>query len=341
MLFDPFEKQLDLPTFPVEFRDRKWIQLSVIRDEPVYLICRKVFIGHHSEWFRVMLARFWSCKSDHFITNHSRLYISWFRINYLKLHIVLGDSNEERFLPINSLEQTEEVHICFIGHINGSRLYIQFIEDIYIVDRSLRQPHENREIAPQVQQGMHLDPSFVFSERSPWTQFQAQTDGTAVKGIYQIVDVEPEVVVILIQRTSDVHENTCKIGIDPPVAKFVGFGKCIPWNSMPDPTVVEFTGYCFQAVLDVPKTVSFGKLGKAHDIEVIPTGEVADTMVPIVSGDTFIKFIFRDYRHQLCENCFSAIHGENRYDFTKNADFKSLKLFTLVTYLILINYAVP
>jgi|GEM_PF-1998462 len=122
------------------------------------------------------------------------------------------------------------------------------------------------------------------------------------------------------------------------VAKFVGFGKCIPWNSMPDPTVVEFTGYYFQAVFDVPKTVSFGKLGKAHDIEVIPTGEVADTMVPIVSGNTFIKFIFRDYRHQLCENCFSAIHGKNRYDFTKNADFKSLNIFTFVTYLILTNY---
>jgi len=187
---------------------------------------------------------------------------------------------------------------------------------------------------------MHLDPSFVFSERSPGTQFQAQTDCTAVKGVHEIVDIEPKVVIILIQWTSDVHENTSKIGIDPPVAKFVGFGKCIPWNSMPDPTVVEFTGYCFQAVLDVSKTVSFSKLGKAHDIKVIPTGEVADTMVSIVSGDTFIKFIFRDYRHQLCKNYFSAIHGENRYDFTKNADFKSLNFLTLVTYLILTHYTV-
>ena len=93
-------------------------------------------------------------------------------------------------------------------------------------------------------------------------------------------------------------------------------------------------------MINVPKTVSFGKLGKAHDIELIPTSEVADTMVPIVSGNPFIKFIFRDYRHQLCKNCFSAIQGENRYYFTKNANFKSLKIFTLVTYLILTNYMV-
>ena len=86
------------------------------------------------------------------------------------------------------------------------------------MDRSLRQPHENREIAPQVQQGMHLDPTFVFSERRPWIQFQAQTDCTAVKSVHQNVDIETEVVVILIQWTSDVHENTCKIGIDPLVS---------------------------------------------------------------------------------------------------------------------------
>jgi hypothetical protein len=187
---------------------------------------------------------------------------------------------------------------------------------------------------------MHLDPSFVFSELSPGTQFQAQANRTAVKSIYQMVDIEPEVVVILIQWTSDIYENASKIGIDLPTAKFIGFGKRVPWYGMPDSTVVEFTGYCFQAVCDVPKTVSLSKLGKAHDIEVIPTGEVADTMVSVVSGNTFIKFIFRDYRHQLCENCFSAIHGENRYYFTKNADFKSLKIFTLVTYLILTIYMV-
>ena len=338
MLFDPFKEKFHLPSFPVEFLDREGIQHSVIGDKPVDLVSSKVFICHHSEWFRVVHTRFWSCKSDHFIADHSRLYISWLRADYLKLHIILSDSNKESFLPINAIEQTEEVHICFIDHINSSRLYIQLIEDIDIVDRSLGQPHENREISPKIQQGMHLDPSFVFSECSPWTQFQAQTDGTAVKGVDQIVDIEPEVFVILIQWTSDVHKNTCEIGIDPPVAKFVGLSKGIPWNSMPDPTVVEFTGYCLQAVLDVTKTISFGKLGKAHDIEVIPTGEVADAMVPIVSGNTFIKFIFRDYRHQLCENCFSAIHGENRYDFTKNADFKSFKFFTFVTYLLLIYY---
>jgi hypothetical protein len=89
------------------------------------------------------------------------------------------------------------------------------------------------------------------SECSPGTQFQAQTDRTAVKSVHQIVDIEPEVVVILIQWTSDIYENTSKIGIDPPVTKFVGFGKRIPWYSMPDPTVVEFTGYCFHAVFDV------------------------------------------------------------------------------------------
>lgn len=90
MLLNPFEKQLDLPAFPVKLRDRKGIQLSVIGDEPVNLVSSKVFIGHHSDWFR----------SD-----------------YIKLHIVLGNSNEESFLPINPIKQTKEVHVCFVGPI--------------------------------------------------------------------------------------------------------------------------------------------------------------------------------------------------------------------------------
>jgi len=227
-LFLYIKKQLNLPAFPVGFRDRKGIQHSVIGDEPVNLVCSKILIGDHSKTFRVVPTRFRSCKLVHFITNHSILYVTWFRADHLKLHIVLSDSKEECFLPINPIEQTEEVHVCFIDNIDGSRLYIQLIEDIDIVDRSLRQPHENREITPQIQQGMHLDSSFGISERSPWTQFQTQADCTAVKDINQIVDIEPEVFVILIQWARDAHKNTCKIGLDPPVAEFVGFGKSIP-----------------------------------------------------------------------------------------------------------------
>lgn len=338
MLLDPFEKQFDLPTLPVEFRDRKGIKHCVIGDEPIKFVGGKVFIGHHPEWFRIALSRPVLSKPDHLITDHSRFYISWFRVNCLILHVVLSHSDEESFLPIDPVEQAKEVHVAFVDHINGSRLYKKLIKDVDIVYRSLRQQHENWEIASQIQQGMHLNTPFVFSERCPWTQFQTQADCAAVKGVDQIVDIEPEIVVILIQWTSNVHEHTREVSIDPPVAKFVGFGKCIPGNSMSDPTMIEFTGHCFQAVLDIPEAVSLGKLGKTHHIEMVPAGEVADAMVPVVSGNAFIKFIFRDYGHQLCENCLSTIHGDNLYDFAKNADFKSLKNLTLITYLLLANY---
>ena len=104
------------------------------------------------------------------------------------------------------------------------------------------------------------------------------------------------------------------------------------------PAMVQFIGDCFQTVLNITKTITLGKLGKAHDIEMITASEITNSVVPIVSGNTFIELVFWHHRHKLCKNCFPVIHGDYRYDLTINVDFKSLKNITLVTYLLLTYY---
>jgi len=102
--------------------------------------------------------------------------------------------------------------------------------------------------------------------------------------------------------------------------------------------VIEFARNCFQAVFNIPKTVSLGKLGKAHGIEMIPTCKLADSMVTVISVNTFIEFVFGYHGHKLSKDGLPLIHGDNRYDLALNVNFKSFKNSIFVMYLLLTYY---
>jgi hypothetical protein len=102
--------------------------------------------------------------------------------------------------------------------------------------------------------------------------------------------------------------------------------------------VIEFARDCFHAVLYIPKTVSLGKLGKAHDIKMIPACKLADPMVSVIAVNTFIEFVFGYHGHKLSKDGLPLIHGDNRYDIALNVNFKSFKNYILVMYLLLTYY---
>lgn len=338
MLFDPFEKKFDLPAFPIEFRDRQGIKCSIVGYELVDYIGGKIFINNHSKSFRIVLCRSVSGKPDHLITYNPSFHVYGTRAYDIIPHIVFGKGDEKGPLPVDTVVQTVIIQIAPINHIDSSRLDIEFIQEVDIVDRSLGQTYEDREIAPEIQQGMHLDTAFVLPESSPRAEFQAQTDCTAVESVDKVFHVQSEAIILLVHWACDINQHLGKICIDAPVTKFIGFRKGISRNSMLYSTMVELTGDCIQAVLYIAKTVPLGKLGKAHHIEMVPASEISNPMVPIISGNTFIEFIFRHHGHKLCENCLPNIHGGNRYDFAIKVDFKSLKILALVNYLLLTYY---
>jgi len=338
MLLDPFKEKFNLPSLPVEFGDRKGIKHSIVGNKPVNDIGSIVFIYNHPEWLRIMFSRFVTGKSDHLIADHPGLHISRTGVLNGILHVIFCPGDEESPFSMDEIEQPEEVQVSLINHVNGSRLNIEVIKDLDIMDRCLGQSYENREVAFEIQQCMHLDATPVFPESSPWAELQTQAYRAAVKSIDQVVDVKPKVIVVLVHRSGDVHKYLGKIGIYVPVAKFIGFGKGISRNRVPYPAMVKLIGDCLQAVLNISKAISFGKLGKAHDIEMITTSEIANPIVPVVSGNTFIELVFWYHRHKLSKDSFPVVHGDNRYDFAINVNFKSLKNLTLVTYLLLTYY---
>jgi hypothetical protein len=144
----------------------------------------------------------------------------------------------------------------------------------------------------------------VFLKSSTWTELQAETDRTAFKGIDKIVDVKQEAVIFLIHWSGYIHQDPGKISINQPVTIFIGFYEGIPWNSIPYPTMVKFVRNSLQTVLNITEAITLGKLCKAHDIELIPAREIANSVVTSVSGNTFIELVFWNHRHKLCKTVF-------------------------------------
>jgi len=338
MLLDPFKEKFNLPALPVEFGDSERVKLSVVGDEPVNDTGSIVFICYHSDRFGVMFFRFITCKSDQFITDNTRLVINTIGAFNNILHVVFCPGDKKCSLLVDEIEHPKEIQVAKVNHINSCRLYIKLIEDLDIVHGSLGQVDKNRKIAPEVQQCMHLDTALVFPEGSPWAELQTQAYSAAVKSIDKIVNIKPEVIIPLIHRACNINKHPGKICIYAPITEFIGFCKGVSWDSMLNAAVIEFARDCIKAVFYIPKTVSLGKLGKTHNIEMIPAGKLADSMVPVIAVNTFIEFVFGYHGHKLSKDGLPLIHGDNRYDLALNVNFKSFKNLIFVMYLLLTYY---
>ena len=72
MLFDPFEEQLNLPTFTVQFRDGQWVfNYKVVGQETIDFTRLKVLIHNKSQGFGKLSCRVIAGKPDCLVRKNS------------------------------------------------------------------------------------------------------------------------------------------------------------------------------------------------------------------------------------------------------------------------------
>ena len=79
--------------------------------------------------------------------------------------------------------ESPKIHIAFIHQVVCSCFSRQHVKAVPVIDLPLGHPDECGNGASQVQQRMHLHRTAVLLIFSPWAKFQAEFNGTAVKGI--------------------------------------------------------------------------------------------------------------------------------------------------------------
>lgn len=133
---------------------------------------------------------------------------------------------------------------------------------------------ENREITSQVNLCMYFYASLLLSDLSPWTEFEAETDGGAVESINHIINIKPELV-LGVHRPHFLYKDFSQLGIDVPVPVLVGFCLCVAGNCITDATIIQllYHGQCIQARFDITQAVLVCILSYVHYKKLIMTGK--------------------------------------------------------------------
>jgi hypothetical protein len=90
-----------------------------------------------------------------------------------------------------------------------------------------------------------------------------------------------------------------EVGVDAPVARFVGIGQRRARHAGVKAHVVQLASYRAQTGLDVPQTFAIGELGEGHRQILVPAGKVLRVAVSAVAGNAFLKFLVGEMFNQL------------------------------------------
>ncbi len=281
MLLDPFEEQFHVPTFAVEFCYGQGFIAEMVCQETVDVAGGEVFVSDHPQFLGITLGGLIGGEFDNLISYDAGVLVDRIGLDDFVLHIVLRPSNEECSILVYPVEETEEVKISLIHHIDGTHFYAEFIQHPDIVNGSICEIDECGDVAAQVEKRMHLHTSLCFTESGPWTELQAEADSAAVEGIDRIVKVKPEGRIISIERPNSLNKNLTEVPVDTPVAEFICLSQCVTRNSVTDTAHIQLVGDSRQARFDVPEAVLVRVLRHAHHQELVVAGEVPDTIVPV------------------------------------------------------------
>ena len=148
MLFDPFEEQFDLPTALVELSDRQRRKDEVVRQEDESLVVVGVEVTDSSQGIGKQLRRLDTGEKDRLIAAQPERLVDRVRLAPSVVEVALGPSDEERRLLMESV-QASEVGVGLVHDVESARLDRQFVQDIHIVQFSVRNPDKTGDIAPQ------------------------------------------------------------------------------------------------------------------------------------------------------------------------------------------------
>ena len=144
---------------------------------------------------------------------------------------------------------------------------------------------------------------------SPGEQRHAQIDNGGVQGIDRVRQVQSQILVA-IEPARFLDQDCGEIGIDPPIAAFVGIGQGAARDRTPNAQMIETPVLRTQAGDDVAQTLAEGQLRKRHAQKLIPARETPHPVVAAVTLHTFAKLVTRKMIHQLREQRLSQVHGD-------------------------------
>jgi hypothetical protein len=306
VLFDPAEEQLDPPAKLVELGDRQSRLKKVVRQEGQVAAFLPIAEPNATKMFGITGFRFRPGQGDRLVRDQVHGFIDGSRVDPARLEIRLGPDDEKGSVLMKGVKPGE-VQISSIQDIEGSRLERKIVEDPNIVRFSLRHMGKRGDRSTQVEKRMELDGALAFAESGPGEKRQTQVDRGGIEGVNRVLEFQADVLVA-VESTGFGDENLGEVGVDSPVARFVGVGQVAAGNAAADAHVVEPVLHGLQTSLDIAKAFPVGQLGEGQTEELIETEETLDLVIPPVAVNAFSELVKRQEGHDLGEDGRLSIH---------------------------------
>ena len=306
MLFDPLEEDFDVPSAAIEICDGECRKNEVVGQQNDAMLEHLVVEDDASKRIGIQFLRRGSIELDRVIASEPGLSVDMAIRAETVIEIAFGGNNEERHVDSERVEPLE-VGVAAIEQIESSGLDRDLVEEIDVVKLAIRDVDEARNRATQIDLRVQLDGALAPAKPRPRKEGEAEVDGRRIESVDRLLQFHAERVVgVELARTLD--EGMSEIGINAPVARFVGIGEGAASNVSTEAGVIELCPHCTQTDLDIAQPIAIRELGKGHAEELVEAREVADAMIAFVSSDASVEGVLGQEIQKLREDTATCVH---------------------------------
>ena len=321
MLLDPLEEEFHLPAAFVERADGGGRKREVVGDEDQRLAGLGVLEADAPQKFGVILTGVEAVQGDGLVANDAGRAIRRRRIDAMSIDVRLGTRDEEGPGLVQHIK-AGKVDVATIHDVDGSGFRQEHIEGMNVVQLAIRDVDKTRNVAPQVEQRVHLHRRLGGAEVRPRKDRQAQSDGRRVQGVDGIGQVQPQFFVD-VQRPRLGDEPLGQRRMDTPVAPFVGIGQRRAPDRLAEAHVIEFRCVDREAGLDVAQAFPVGQLGEGHGPVLLGAGKRPDPVIAAIPVDDPRESSPWQEVHELSEQGLAGVHEHLLGETPKSAPSNS------------------
>ena len=306
MLFDPFEKQFDLPAAFVQPRDDDRGQCEVVREKHQPAFVFGVVKRNASKWIGVQLCRLHARQDDRLIAPQSGRFVHLVVRPSLEIEIAYATRDKKRRARREAV-QPLEIHIAAIHYIERADFEEQLIEHVHIVHFSRGNVDETGNVAAEVEKRVQLHSALATTKLGPRKQTQAQVDGRGIERVNRLFEFHIEWIVD-IQLASAANQHLREVGEDSPIVNLIGVGQSAARNLAANARVIQLRTHRSQTGFDVAKTFAKRQLRESQTQKLIATRKLALTFVAGITTNTLVEFVPGQELHELSEHQRPIVH---------------------------------
>jgi len=306
VLFDAFEKQLNLPSTFVKLGNNWGGQVEVVGQEDQAVAAVRISEADAPEPLRVMGHARRARHPDDLIAAEPGGRVHRAGLQTLELHARLG-ARHKVGPGQNEAVEPAEIQVAPIHDVKRSRLGQQLIQHAHIGRFAVGNADHGWDGPAQIQERVQFDRALGGAKARRREEAQAEVDRGRVQGVDRLRQPDSDRV-SRIKPPGSRDQSLGQIGVNAPVAVAVGVGQSAVRPARAKTQMIELVLARVKTGLNVRQAFTRSELGERHSQELVPAREMTGLVLALKTRHTAAELLGMNPVHHLGENHFSRMH---------------------------------